>query len=94
MLGGDGEVAVGEDGTLQGVREGQATFLVTYEYKGIDNMNYALTTQPLTVQVGAMATILPGVDNSMFILFVAVAAVVLVVVAVAVILVVKRKKKA
>lgn len=59
MLGGDGEVAVGEDGTLQGVREGQATFLVTYEYKGIDNMNYALTTQPLTVQVGAMATILP-----------------------------------
>ncbi len=96
MLGGDGEVAVGEDGTLQGVREGQATFLVTYEYKGIDNMNYALTTQPLTVQVRAMATILPGVDNSMFILFVAVAAVVLVVVVVvvAVILVVKRKKKA
>lgn len=92
VLSGDGKIAAGEDGTLQGIQQGEVTFLVTYTYTGTNNMTYSLATQPITVKVEAAPGLLSGVDNTLLLVIV-IAAVVLVAVVILVV-VIKRRKKA
>lgn len=49
------EVAVFENGTIKGVKEGKATFMVSYKTKTRKGSEYVLYTQPITVNVSAAA---------------------------------------
>ncbi len=92
VLSGDGEIAVGEDGTLQGIQQGEVTFLVTYTYTGTGDMTYSLATQPITVEVAATPGLLPGVDNALLLVIVIAAVVLIAAIVVAAVMMTRRKK--
>ena len=63
MLENDGVITVNDDGSVVGLKEGTASFMVAYPTKLPNGQTYTLYTQPIMVEVGDFGTLSPKSDS-------------------------------